>query len=127
MRHCAWLVSCWLGAALPATAACPLPKPALQQGEAQVAWKVDGASLAVGKHFAMEVLVCPADAMLARVDATMPEHKHGMNYRPSLKSLGDGRWRVEGLMFHMPGRWELRLEVRTAGRTEVLVDSLHLQ
>jgi hypothetical protein len=103
-----------------------LPKPALQQGQAQVAWKVDGGSVVAGRHFAMAVQVCPVDATLSRVDATMPEHKHGMNYRPSLKSLGDGRWRVEGMMFHMPGRWALRLEVKTAGRTEVLVDTINL-
>ena len=105
----------------------PLVQARSAKGQAQVAWKVEGARMAVGKHFAMEVLVCPADAMLARVDATMPEHKHGMNYRPSLKALGDGRWRVEGMMFHMPGRWELRLEVQAAGRTEALVDSIQLQ
>ena len=41
------------------------------------------------------------------VDAWMPEHRHGMNYRPTVTRLAPGRWRAEGLMFHMPGRWEL--------------------
>jgi hypothetical protein len=100
-------------AALPAAAACPLSAPALQQGSVQV-----------GRHFAIEVQVCPADAVLARVDATMPEHRHGMNYRPSLKPLGGGRWRAEGLMFHMPGTWALRLDVQAAGRTESLRDTI---
>ncbi len=40
------------------------------------------------------------------------QHKHGMNYRPSVKALGQGLYRAEGLMFHMPGRWELVFELR---------------
>jgi hypothetical protein len=112
-----------LWAALPA-AACPLPPTALQKGDVQAVWQVDGAPIVVGRHFSLAVQVCPVDATLARVDATMPEHRHGMNYRPSLKRLPDGRWRAEGLMFHMPGRWDLQLEVKVAGRTEKLVDTI---
>jgi hypothetical protein len=115
-----------LGLARPASAACPLAAPSLQQGGVQAAWKVDGAPIAVGRHFAIDVQLCPSDATLVRVDASMPEHQHGMNYRPSLKPLGGGRWRAEGLMFHMPGRWELRLDVQAAGRTEALADTIML-
>ena len=110
-------------------AACPLAAAVLQQGTAQATWKVESAPIVVGKHFALEVQVCPADAVLTRVDATMPEHQHGMNYRPSIRRVGDvnqGRWRAEGLMFHMPGRWQLRLDVQTAGRTEKLIDTVML-
>lgn len=121
MRGAAWL----LCAVLPA-AACPLPTSALRQGDVQAVWKVDGAPIAVGRHFAIEVQVCPTSAVLVRVDATMPEHRHGMNYRPSVKRVGDGRWRAEGLMLHMPGRWELRLDLQSAGRTDVLLDTISL-
>jgi hypothetical protein len=31
-----------------------------------------------------------------------------------------GRWRAEGLLFQMPGSWELRLDVQAAERTERL-------
>lgn len=119
-------LSLLLMTALPAIA-CPLPAPAVQQGATQAAWKVENAPIAVGKHFALEVQVCPADAVLTRVDASMPEHKHGMNYRPSIQRVGDrkeGRWRAEGMMFHMPGRWELRLDVQVGGRTERLTDTV---
>lgn len=89
--------------------ACPLLAPALQKGAVQATWAVDGAPITVGRHFSIDLKLCPLDAVLARVDASMPEHRHGMNYRTSLRPLGDGRWRAEGLLFHMPGRWELRL------------------
>ena len=112
--------------ALPA-AACPLAGTPLQSGALQADWRVaGGADIAVGRHFAIEVQLCPAGATLARVDATMPEHRHGMNYRPSLQPLGSGRWRAEGLMFHMAGRWELRLDVAHGGRTETLRTAITL-
>jgi hypothetical protein len=114
-----------LWAVLPATA-CPLPAPTMKTENVQAAWTAEGGPIAVGRHFAIEVKVCPADAVLTRADAAMPEHRHGMNYRPSVKPLGDGRWRVEGLMFHMPGRWELQLDVQVAGRSERLLDTIML-
>ena len=110
----------------PAFAACPLPASALQQGGVQAAWTADKQPIVVGRHFSLQVRLCPADAVLARVDATMPAHRHGMNYRPGVKALGEGRWFVEGLMFHMPGEWELRLDVQAGGRTESLRETVTL-
>lgn len=111
--------------AVPASA-CPIDGAKLAAGGVQAAWQVVGAPIAVGRHFALDLRVCPADAVLERVDAVMPEHRHGMNYRPSVKALGDGRWRAEGLMFHMAGRWELRLDVAQGGRTERLREAIVL-
>jgi len=77
--------------------------------------------VSVAKHFAVEIAVCAKTAAAPEsvtVDAQMPEHKHGMNYAPEVKPLGPGRWRAEGLMFHMPGKWEFVFEVRAAGRSD---------
>ncbi|MCZ4312942.1 hypothetical protein O4H66_05950 [Comamonadaceae bacterium G21597-S1] len=109
-----------------AFASCPLPSTALRQGAVQAAWAPDTPPISVGRHFTIQVRLCPADAVLARVDATMPAHRHGMNYRPSIKAMGAGLWHVEGLMFHMPGAWELRLDVQAGGRTETLRDAVTL-
>jgi hypothetical protein len=85
----------------------------------QIAWRAAPSPLPVGQHFALDIALCaPAGQALPaalRVDATMPEHKHGMNYRPSVKAQGPGLFRADGLMFHMPGRWELVFEWRDAG------------
>jgi hypothetical protein len=120
-------------ALLPAAAAalaCPL-KPAdgalVQQGAVQLAWRTDPAAIVNGQPFVMHVALCPAAATLLRVDATMPEHRHGMNYRPTLKPQGPGAWRVDGLLWHMAGRWELRWDVQLEGRTEVLRASVTLR
>ena len=59
-------------------------------------------------------------AELVALDAVMPDHRHGMNYRPTIVGNGEGRFRVEGVVFHMPGRWELAIDVRAGGDVERL-------
>jgi hypothetical protein len=87
--------------------------------------------IAIGQHFAVELALCARDGAAApesvRVDAHMPEHRHGMNYKTTVTSSGAGRYRAEGLMFHMPGRWEYIFEVRAAGATERITAGVVLQ
>jgi len=70
----------------------------------------------VSEHFIVELTVCAkigaAAPQSVAVDARMPEHGHGMNYRADVKAQGGGRFEAKGLMFHMPGRWEFVFEVR---------------
>ncbi len=116
-----------LSAAGGAAAACPLPDKALHKGVVQLAWKPVGGAITVGQPFTLDMQVCPSSATLVRVDATMPAHRHGMNYRPSIQATGDGAWRAEGLMFHMPGHWQLQWQVRTPDGVETLVDGVDLK
>jgi hypothetical protein len=124
-----------LAALLPGLALADCPPAAadgrlVQRGTVVLAWRALRAAeppIVVGEHFALLVQVCPADARLARVDASMPEHRHGMNYRPGLQALGGGRWRAEGLMFHMAGRWELVFDVVTGSTTTRLADDVMLR
>lgn len=119
-------------AAAPAAADCPLDLGrgtgwVLYSGPFIVAFRPDPLRIEVGEPFALLLNVCtrgsePAD--LVAVDAQMPEHRHGMNYRPTLTSSGDGRYRAEGLVFHMPGRWELTLDVRRGDQGERLSHDL---
>ncbi|MBL8346797.1 MAG: hypothetical protein JNN03_15265 [Rubrivivax sp.] len=111
--------------------ACPLPiEPAgarqIGLGPLQLSWRAEPEALAVGRPFALLLHLCPAAARVLRVDATMPEHRHGMNYRPSVKPLGDGRWRAEGLLWHMAGRWELAIEVENGSERTWLRQSVQL-
>jgi hypothetical protein len=91
----------------------------------------------IGRHFRLEAVVCAGGGrdgatgdtapVLTRVDADMPEHRHGMNYRPTLSATERGRYVAEGFMFHMPGRWQLVFDVEHAGRrtrltTDVVLD-----
>lgn len=125
----AWAGLLWLvSGASQAQGGCPAPGPGaqvLREGSVQVHWRAQPA-ITVGKPFAMDITVCPAAAELLRVDASMPEHRHGMNYRPSLTPKGHGRWRAEGLLWHMSGRWELRLDLQHAGQDVRLRQSVTL-
>lgn len=136
MKRGAVLFSAWLMTGLPDALAapadagdCPPPPPGAQgivDGPVRAAWQPEPAPLLVGQPFALRVTLCPRDAQLLRVDASMPEHRHGMNYRPSIQDLGAGVWRAEGLLWHMSGRWELRLDVQSQGASHRLVQSVLL-
>jgi hypothetical protein len=86
--------------------------------ELSIAFAPSAKPISVGQHFTLDVYVCPepGNAMPSRlkVSADMPAHRHGMNYKTTVRALGNGRFAVEGLMFHMPGRWRFIFEVTTA-------------
>jgi hypothetical protein len=76
--------------------------------------------ITVGRHFSVELTVCadrPGAALpsLLGLDADMPLHRHGMNYRASIEPLGAGRYVARGLMFHMPGRWRVTADLAEPG------------
>ena len=84
----------------------------------------------MARHFVLEVQLCSAAAAtahLAKVDASMPEHRHGMNYRPRIVALGGGRFRAEGMMFHMSGRWQLEFGVQSAKGSSRLFDDVRVR
>ena len=117
-----------------AAEACEVPADFTPSGRVEapgvvVVFRTVPPAIEIGQHFAVDTLVCGDGAapVLTRIDATMPEHRHGMNYRPTLVTRGAGRYVAEGLMFHMPGRWELTFDVESAGRrtrlaTDVLIE-----
>ena len=55
------------------------------------------------------------------MDATMPEHNHGMNTRPPVVEVGEGTYRVEGMQFHMSGHWQLEFRILHQDAVETAV------
>ena len=97
-------------------------------GTVSLSYRPDPAPLATDETFAVIVDVCsktPVEAL--RVDAHMPEHRHGMNYTPSVKRLSAIQFRADGLLFHMPGKWEFIFEVRSGGATKRLTHARQVQ
>jgi len=112
-RNALWrYVAALIGAALVAgVAACELPAGTrVEANGVALSFHTVPERVTLGEHFVVEFAACAKDGGRAvaaiAVDAWMPEHRHGMNYRPSVTALGGGRFRAEGLLFHMPGRWE---------------------
>ena len=126
--RCAACVSA-IGATLPAQANCDVaPGVTRVEGRnAVVAFKTQPGQIKVGELFVVDASLCAKnggtlDATAFKVDATMPEHRHGMNYQPSVVKK-DGAYRASGLMFHMPGRWQFAFDVDMAqGRERILSD-----
>jgi len=123
-------------AMVPAAAAdCPLDLGhgtglVLFSSHYMIAFRPEPMRIEVGMPFALILNVCTRRgdaAELVRVDATMPEHKHGMNYAPRIVSGGNGRYRAEGLVFHMPGSWEVAFDVRSGEEIERLTHDIVLQ
>jgi hypothetical protein len=47
---------------------------------------------------------------LITVQGGMPEHDHGLPTEPRAnENLGDGRYRISGMRFHMNGLWQIRI------------------
>jgi hypothetical protein len=117
-------------AATPARAsACPFEEGfrRLATDNAEIAYRFEPPTLKVGQFFAAEVIACRAPGTEpvrdVLIDAAMPAHGHGMNYRPSSNRTGDGRYRFVGLMLHMPGAWRITIDlVQGTKRTRLTED-----
>jgi hypothetical protein len=127
------LIATGLAVATSVAAGCAVPPEFTAQGRLEsagvvVVFRTRPAAIEIGRHFSVEAIVCASPpARGLRVDAQMPEHRHGMNYRPTVASTGDGRYVAEGLLFHMPGRWQLVFDVDRGGRTERLATDILLE
>ena len=112
--------------------ACELPpggqEIASRDGSIALSYRPDPTGLAIDRPFSLIVHVC-ADAPVdgVTVDAQIPEHRHGMNYKPGVAPTAPNAWRADGLLLHMPGKWEFAFGVRTAGKTERLTHAVQVQ
>ena len=96
--------------------ACELPPGVrLESERVSISYWTVPAKIAVGQPFVLELAACPKPGApvveRVKLDAYMPEHRHGMNYRTKVVPLGAGRFHSEGWLFHMPGRWDFLFDV----------------
>ena len=64
----------------------------------------------------------PVTGASIQIEGGMPLHNHGLPTDPRMtKELGDGRYLVEGMRFHMNGDWELLLTIDAAGRRDTVI------
>ena len=104
---------------------------AIRGKELSVQWQADPQPIPVGRHFRLNLLACTAQqtpyAGNIAVDANMPMHRHGMNYRATVRNEGGGRYVAEGLLFHMPGRWQIVIDADSGQDRERLVTELEVE
>lgn len=125
--HTSLLVVVLLALLMPRLALACAELPSAQKLESaryHLSFRTTPEKIVIGQHFSVEFVVCPRAGQpvpeSVRIDATMPEHRHGMNYKPSIRSGEGGRYLAEGMLFHMTGRWEVVFEVRAAGQVDRL-------
>ena len=83
-------------------------------------WRSKPAAIPIGAHFSIGFHLCGPPVDRVGVRGWMPDHRHGMNYQPAV-TLNGLSGTAEGLLFHMPGRWQLILDVRGAAGREKLI------
>jgi len=94
-------------------------------------WESDPDPLPLNQDFSLRVRVRStgpqgdARGLKLLADARMPEHDHGMLQAPRVTELAPGEFLVEGMRFHMPGRWVIRLELQGKQRS-ALETSIHV-
>ena len=113
-------------AAFPAGCDSPAP-PAKRQvdsngGGYTVTFESTPTPIPMNDVFDLRFTVVPksgsSQGLAVQVDARMPAHGHGMNRVPKLTAQPDGSYKAEGMLFHMPGHWELYFDIAQAGKTE---------
>jgi len=130
--RCLFAAAMLLVAGVPA-AACESPGSGYARLESQhfILWTATlPAQVPIGAEFALDAVLCAKGEVkpeTIRFDAWMPAHRHGMNSRPSVKAMSGGRWRAEGFLFHMPGRWQFTFEIDTSQGRERLTHELVLE
>lgn len=115
----------------------PLPLPqrppahagregATEGGGVVVTWEPAPDPIPLNAPFALNLRLRAADPASAlpqdlavKVDAGMPGHGHGMTVRPETTRNADGTFTAKGLLFHMPGAWEIAVKVTRGGIDDV--------
>ncbi|MCR9139443.1 MAG: hypothetical protein NXI27_25810 [Alphaproteobacteria bacterium] len=72
--------------------------------------RLEPSQVPLNAPFDARVTICSRSGDLPdriTVDATMPAHKHGMNYEPEISRADRHSFEVKNLLFHMPGVWRL--------------------
>tara|TARA_Y100001934_G_C12052609_1_gene631479 strand:+ start:635 stop:790 length:156 start_codon:yes stop_codon:yes gene_type:complete len=49
-----------------------------------------------------------------------------MNYKPSEKKLGPGHSRFNGMVFHMPGAWQITFDVFDGDKRQRLTEKVRI-
>ena len=95
--------------------------------DTEVFYQFHPASPLVGEFFSANLRICHSGKFVSpahiSVDATMPAHGHGMNYRPTVAIAGPNEFSVQGLLLHMLGLWRFEIRFKLFGeRRQAIFD-----
>ncbi len=69
----------------------------------------------------------PVEGARITVTGGMPEHDHGLPTSPRVtEEIGEGRYLLEGMRFHMNGHWEITIAIAASGSRDTVIVTLQL-
>ena len=69
----------------------------------------------------------PVTMASVSIEGGMPEHDHGLPTRPKVTSeVSPGIYLLQGVRFHMPGRWEIKFTISREDQQEFGMASIQL-
>lgn len=92
--------------------------------------------IAVSEPFSILLTVCGVNTSDSGgseilLDAFMPAHGHGMNYSPEYTVMENSerhiKLKIDSLLLHMPGDWQWRIVIKTAGERQEINYDFQLQ
>lgn len=89
-----------------------------------IALKLPSTPVKISEPFEIDIFVCAdqqPEAGNMKLDATMPAHKHGMNYKPEIQQVANNIYRGSGMFFHMPGEWQISVELLSGDKAQRFV------
>ncbi len=88
-------------------------------------WRPVGGEVPKNKHFEIDLWLFkasdPPEPFGGAKIATrgwMPDHGHGMVRQPRSQSMGAGHYRIQGMLLHMGGFWQIFFDVVVDGQAE---------
>ena len=64
---------------------------------------------------------------LLEVEGGMPDHNHGLPTQPRvIAEIAPGTYLLQGVRFHMPGRWRMQFIISTKDQEEIGIASFEL-
>ena len=121
----------WFGRSVTLSVLLLLAMPVMAT-ELQLAWSAPDGGVRLNKmhHWILHLKTAegvPVEGARILVSGGMPEHDHGLPTAPRVTAeLGEGRYRLDGMRFHMRGRWELVFDIRTDQGRSTLTIQLQL-
>lgn len=103
------------------------------KGLYQVAIEPEAGTVKMGELHSWVITVkskdgAPVEDAKIAVDGGMPQHHHGLPTAPAVTAnLGAGRYRVEGVKFHMSGWWELKFAIASSAGEDQAVFNIVLE
>ena len=87
-----------------------------------MSYQLEDSTIVVGQHFSMLFNFCKNGKNVSvnhlALNANMPAHGHGMNYRISVVETASRQYKAEGFLFHMPGSWQVTGRVDYSNKTQ---------